>query len=283
MNVGSAKLFRSDRVAVTHAFLLSLFALLASATSEAIATQPIQTGTVTSTQAGKPILVTRKAFVAEELVLRQQEANLVANDATPAQMAAWQKQNAAAIALQKQRQQAIAIASAQEIRPENAAPRIPANASPALKNYLTTRAALANAHAHIHNQLIQTATARGALLTYAKLQALNDEELAQFQTQNVALMATQQQRVGILAVAAEKKSLSVPPLLIRASTTPQLTANLQTRHQLALSFTQLRNQIAAVTPAARTAAINAWENQNASLLQATTATEISTSTSGASQ
>jgi hypothetical protein len=149
------------------------------------------------------------------------------------------------------------------LRRTNHQPNIPADASPTLKDLLNTRAALANSHVQIHNQLVQQASS-GTGLTFAQLGTMEQKETQLFQQQNAALLTLQAQRVQALAPTA-----IVPTRTARASAaipgnaTSQMAAFLTTRNQLRQSLIQLRIQYASSSPAVRNAALQQWHQQNA--------------------
>ncbi len=194
----------------------------------------------------------------------QQRRTLVAQGATPQQLQAWHVQNAAQFAAQDQRAQTMAAASALQLRRTNHKPNIPANASPALKDLLNTRAALANSRAQIHNQLVQQSSS-GTNLTFAQLGTMEQNETQLFQQQNASLITLQAQQVQALTptsvapTRAARASAAVP-----VNATPQMAAFLTTRKQLRQSLIQLRNQYASASPEVRNAALQQWRQQNAS-------------------
>jgi hypothetical protein len=209
---------------------------------------------------------TLQAFQQEQQALARQEQALVAGGATREQIKAWRQENASLFAVQQQRAQAMAVASALTLQRENSQPRIPPCASPTLENYLTTQAALANARAHIHNQLVQQAAASGQSLTLAQVNKLERQVDRLFRQQNAALLTLQTQRSQALANAAAQTGGSVPgPGFIPPNATPQMAAYLTTQYQIRQELTQIRNQYANATPAAREAAIQTWRAQNADL------------------
>jgi hypothetical protein len=210
---------------------------------------------------------TLQAFQQEQRALARQERALEAGGATPQQLAAWHQENSAQFAAQEQRAEAMAITSALSLRRQNRQPRIPADASPALKDLLTTQAALANARAQIHNQLVQQATASGQSPTFAQVGKMEQQESQLFQQQNAAVLALQTQRSQVLANASAQTMRTVPaPLVIPSNATPQMAAYLTTRNQIRRGLVQIRNQYATATPAAREAAMQEWFKQNAGLI-----------------
>jgi len=187
--------------------------------------------------------------------------------ATQAQLKAWHQQNAAEFALQQQRAEAMSAASALQPRPTIHQINIPANASPALNQFLTTQATLGNAEARIHNQLLQQATASGQSLTSAQVGQMERQENRLFRQQNASLQTLQAQRVQALANVSAQTIQPVPgPVIIPTNATPQMAAYLTTQNQIRRQLIQLKNQYANASPAVREAALQAWSEQNASQL-----------------
>ena len=208
--------------------------------------------------------LTLQAYAQEQRALMQQRRALVAQGGTQQQLQAWHTQNAAQFAAQDQRAQTLAASSELQLRRTNHQPHIPANASPALRDLLNTQAALANAHAQIHNQLIQQASS-GTNLTFAQLGTMQQSETQLFQQQNAALLTLQSQRVQALtATSVAPTRAARASAIVPSNATPQMAAFLTTRYQLRQSLIQLQNQYATASPAARNAALQQWRQQNAS-------------------
>jgi len=106
-------------------------------------------------QTSEQYQATLQAFQREQLALMREKQALVKQGATDQQLTAWQQQNTARLSAQAQQAQAIAAGAVSQPVPVNAKPNIPADASPTLRDFLTTQAALANARAQIHNQSLQ--------------------------------------------------------------------------------------------------------------------------------
>jgi hypothetical protein len=227
---------------------------------------------------------TLQAFQKEQGALAQERQLLVANGATQQQLQAWQKQNAARFAAQQQRAEAMTVASALSLRRENQQPEIPADASPALKAFLTTQAALAKVRAQIHNRLVQQATASGQSPTFAQVAAMEQRESQLFQQQNAALLTLQAQRSQALAdESAQTERTVLPTLVIPPNATPQMAAYLTTQNQINREMIQMRNQYANANPAVKEAAMQKWRQQNAGQLvqlqqQAQSLSQASTTT-----
>jgi len=229
-----------------------------------IASGQVATSTPPVDGQATPKLTVVQAYQAEQLTLVEQERTLVANGATPQQIQVWQRQNAAAFALQQKRVQAGIMASELKMQVANGEARIPANASPTLKDYLTTQAALAKVHANLHNQMVQQAAASGQNLTFSQLRELRQNEEKEFQQQNAALLSLQQQRLQTLASESARVIRLVPsPVVIPAGTTPQAAADLTTRREIMQTMIQVENQYATADPKVRAAAMHAWFKQNA--------------------
>jgi len=216
----------------------------------------------------------------QQSLFEQREA-LIDQGATQEQLAAWRRQNASKFAALRQQAQSLSNASALRLRSTNLQPHIPANASPAMKDFLTAQASLANARAQIHNQLVQAMPANATSEQVSKMQ---QQERQIFRQQHGADLQTQQQRDQALAADSPPAARPVPPPLhIPADASPQLAAFLTTRDQVMRSKIQLQNQYASAAPAARQAAMKQWRQQNAHLLlqmqqQAKTLAQESTTT-----
>jgi len=245
-------------------YLVSTVAGVGQVTASSQTTQQVSSSPATEQVSQNQ--ATLQAFQQEQLALARQERALEAGGATPQQLEAWHQQNAAQFAAQQQRAQALATASALQMRRTNRQPNIPADASPTLKDFLTTQAALANARAQIHNQLVQQATASGQSLTLAQIGKMEQRANQLFQQQNAALLTLQTQRSQALANTAAQTVRPLPkPLVIPPNATPQMAAFLTTRYQIRRELVQMRNQYVTATPAVREAALRQWLKQNASL------------------
>jgi hypothetical protein len=205
---------------------------------------------------------TVQAYQQEQRALMQERRSLLANGATQEQLAAWQQQNVARFAAQVQRAQAVATTSALQLRPTNRQPNIPANASPALKDFLIAQATLANSRAQIHNNLMQQASTSGRSLTFAQISKINQQESRIFQQQNAALLTLQGQRSQELASASAQAVRPVPrPEIIPPNATPQIAAYFTTRSQISRGLGQMQNQYAGADPAVRNAAMRTWRQK----------------------
>jgi hypothetical protein len=248
------------RILVSMGWTGTLFCLTAIALAYGQTTPSSQSSSTTITSQNASII---QAYAQEQRALMRQQRALVAQGATQQQLQAWHAQNAAQFAAQDQRAQTMAASSALQLRRTNHQPNIPANASLALKDLLNTRAALANARAQIHNQLVQGSS--GTNLTFAQLGTLEQSETQLFQQQNSALLAVQAQQVQALTPTSvaptqtARASAAVP-----GNATPQMAAFLSTRYQLRQSLIQLQNQYATASPAARNAVLQQWRQENAS-------------------
>jgi hypothetical protein len=160
------------------------------------------------------------------------------------------------------------VASTLTLRPTNTKPRIPANASSTLQNYLTGNAVLANAQAQIHNHLVQQATSSGGSSSFAQVSQLQKQETALFKRQYATQIAAQAQLSKQLSSESTPILLPVPKVVtIPPNATPQMASYLTTRNQIRRELVQVRNQYATATPAAREAALQQWRQQNATQLQ----------------
>jgi hypothetical protein len=208
---------------------------------------------------------TLQAFEQEQQVLFQQLQALMAQGATPQQIEAWHEQNAAQFAAQQQRAQALAAASALQPLPVNTQPYIPANASPTLTDLLTTQASLANAHAQIHNQLLQSMPAD---VSQDQINQMEQQEMETFQQQQAGNLQTGAQQAQTLANELAQQPLPVPPpLILPPDATPQMAAYLTLRDQLSRGLIALHNQYLSAAPSVQQAALQQWQQQNAGLIQ----------------
>jgi hypothetical protein len=173
----------------------------------------------------------------------------------------WDRQNAAQFSQQQQRAQSMATSSASQPQLTNLKPNIPAGASPELKAYLTAQAALSNARAQLHNQLVGQA---GQSLTSAQMAAVGHQENVLFQQQNLALLNLQAQRSRALAGGLVPAMAASPaPLVIPPGASSQMAAFLKTRYQIRQGLAQLEKQYAHASQAEREAALENWYQQNA--------------------
>jgi hypothetical protein len=200
--------------------------------------------------------------------LGQEQRALVASGATAQQIQAWRQQNTARFEAQAQRLQTLALASYSTLRVTNRQPNIPANASQTLKNYLTTRMALANARALIHNRMVQQAAVSGSSLSSSQASQMREQENKLFQQQNAAQLILQGQRMQTLVTESAAVARPVPNVVvIPPNTSPQLAAYMTTRNQLRRERAEISNQYATATPSVRAAALQAWSKQNAGQIQ----------------
>jgi hypothetical protein len=228
-------------------------------------------GAVTISTPAQPVSQTPvniQAYQQEQAALAQENQALMAKGATLEQLVAWQQQNAVRFAAQQQKAEAMSVASAMRQIPVSAPLVIPANASQTLKDFLMTQASLANAHAQIHNQIVQQLTASGQSPTLAQISQMEQQAMQTFQEQHAADLQLQMQRAQALATASEQTVKQVPgPTRIPPNATAQLAAYLTARDQLAREQVQLRNQYVNADPATREAAMEQWQEQNAARFQ----------------
>ncbi len=227
--------------------------------------QPVQQNNSPVATIGASNAATLQAFQVQQRTLTQSELALMSSGATPAQIQAWQQQNAVALAAQKRQVMEMAANSALQPMATVSQPTIPANASQMLKDFLTTQAALANARAQIHNQLL---SAMPSEVSDAQLGQMQQTEAQLFQQQEGATLQLQTQRAQALASASAQQPIPLPPpLSIPANASPQLAAFLTARDQLMRDRITVFNQYATATPAIRQAALQEWEQQNAAQVQ----------------
>jgi hypothetical protein len=210
---------------------------------------------------------TLPAFRQEQQKLAQERQSLVNQGATPQQLAEWRQQNASRFAAQQQRAQTMSATSYLQLRPTNRQPRIPANASPTLKDFMTSQVALANAQAELHNQLVAQLTASGQGLTPAQVSQLEQQEMTTFRQQHAADLQHQRQLGQALANELARHPMPIPQARIPAGTTPQMVAYLTARNQLMASRAQVWNQNLNADPTTRQTAMEQWRQQNATAIQ----------------
>ncbi len=208
---------------------------------------------------------TLQTYLQERRALIQQSHALVAQGATQEQLDAWRQQNAAQFQSLQQLARVIGLQSEMRYLPENLTAHIPANASPTFKAFLATRAILANAHAKIHNQLLQSLP-DGA--TQEQVEAMQQQEGQTFEQQYAGDLQLQAQRAQTLAAEFDSRPMHVPGApVIPPGATPQLAAFLTARNTLAKERAQFWNQTLSDDPKTRQAATQAWQQQNAQRLQ----------------
>jgi hypothetical protein len=204
-------------------YLMSLVGVWGQSAQPSQSAQQTAPLTSTGSTTASPISqeqATLQAFQQEQAALAQEQQALVAQGATHQQLTAWRQQNAAQFAAQQQRAEIMSAISALQPMQTNHQPNIPANASQTLKDYLTSQAALANARAQIHNQLVQQITASGQSLTLAQISQMEQQQMQLFRQQNAAVLQLQAQRVQTLANEAATATVS-PKIIPQADrTTP---------------------------------------------------------------
>jgi len=205
------------------------------------------------------------AFRREQLALMREREALASRNPTPAQMEAWLKLNAARLAAQRQRAQVLAAESAIEPLPEReGAQPIPADASPALRELLTTRAALANSRARIHNELVDQLPAEVSLDEVA---AMQEREARLFAQRHAEDLKAQARRASALAAESARQPLPLPipgaEPAIPPSAPPPLRAFLTARQSLMRERALLWNQMLTASPAARERSMLDWQKRNA--------------------
>jgi hypothetical protein len=133
--------------------------------------------------------------------LIQERQALLTKGATAEQLEAWRQQNAARIQIQQQKARWMAMASELQVRTTNLQPDIPENASPTLRDFLAAQAALVNADATIHNQLLQSLSSNPS---EADIIQMMKQETEMFQQQHATEILLQQQRAKIIATEAKQ-------------------------------------------------------------------------------
>ncbi len=205
------------------------------------------------------------AFRQEQLALMREREALASRNVTPAQMEAWLRQNAARLDAQRQRAKVLAAESAIEPLPEReGAQPIPADASPALRELLTTRAALANSRARIHNELVDQLPAEVSLDEVA---AMQEREARLFAQRHAEDLKAQARRASALAAESARQPLPLPipgaEPAIPPSAPPPLRAFLTARQSLMRERALLWNQMLTASPAARERSMLDWQKRNA--------------------
>ena len=226
-----------------------------------------------------PQSATLQMFLQEQGALVQEEQALMAQGATEQQIKEWRTKNASRLEAQQERAKDMAAESAVESVPVVASPKIPANASPTLKNFLVTQTVLLNARAQIHNQLLQ---AMPSDVTEEQIAQMQQKEDQLFQQQHGEELQAQTQRAQILTQESRGTPLPVPgPTPIPPNATPQLAAFLTLSDQLMREEMQLHNQYLTATSTVRDAALEQWRQQNAARFEQmqTLAQSMSASTS----
>ena len=241
------------------------FALLAAMAVAAFTAVPVraQAGDISSPAPGLPAAL--QTYRQEQQALAQEWQTLISQGATMQQLEAWRQQHAARIQAQQQRAQALALASALQPIPVIAEAIIPADASSNLEEFLTTQATLANARARIHNQLLQSLPS-GA--TQEQVSAMRQQEQQIFQQQHSADLQLQKQQAQALANTSAPQPLPAPgsPVVLPPNAPPQLKAYISARDALLSARAQIWNQYVTADPAARQAAMQQWQQQNAGQL-----------------
>jgi hypothetical protein len=208
-----------------------------------------QTTTATSQQ------TTLQTFRQEQLALGQEMQALVAQGATPAQLAAWQRQNAARFQAQTARAQQLSAAAQAQPLPLLTSINIPANASPTLENFLVAEAQVYDEMAQARNQQSQSGTApRGPT--------------DMFQQQNDLASQNERQLAASLKTEFEHTSIPIlPPLNLSPNIPSNVKALMVLRDTLMREQIQIWNQNINSDPTTRDAALRRWLQQNASRLQ----------------
>ncbi len=232
----------------------------------------VSSGTISTLSPAQPISTgqtTLQAFQQQQAALLQARQTLIAQGATPQQLTAWRQQNAAQIAGLNQLASAMSVASAMQIMPVNLQPKIPASASQTLRDFLATQAALANARAQIHNQIVQQLAASGQAVISTQLSQLMQQQMQVFRQQHASDLQLQVQRAQTLAA----ESAPPPPLLssnLLANEANQAQTSPTSRRQLMQARLQLLTQYATAPPSVRQAALQQWQQQAGLIKQAQT-------------
>ena len=233
------------------------------------------TPTASPTPSDSGTSATLADFEQEQQTLAQEWQTLLSQGATQQQLDDWAQQNATE--LQSQSQLAQTLAAQAVAQPLQVLDQviIPEGASNTLADFLTGQATLANARAQIYNQLLQSAPG-------ATQQQIDQETDQTFERQNAAQLQAQSQQAQALAAEVAPQPLPEVTPPIPPNATPQLAAYLTARNALMQSWVQVWNQNVNSDSGTRQAAIQQWQQQNASqisqLQQLAAALSASTST-----
>lgn len=227
--------------------------------------QTVSSPSATSSVADSTQQATVQTYQQEQMALAQEETALAAKGATPAQIDAWHQQNAARFDAQLGRAQAMAAASEAQTKPVVIQPNIPADASPTLRDFLTTQATLVNARTQMHRQLMQ---ALPASPTSDQLNQEQQQEMQLFQQQHAGDLQLQAQRGQLLAQESTLKATPMPPpLQLPPNATPQMTAFLTLKDQLMREEIQADNQTVTSDVQTKVTALQRWKQANAARFQ----------------
>lgn len=184
---------------------------------------------------------------------------------SPTQIQTWQQNNAARLQAQQQRARQLADDSALEPMPLSPGPNIPPNASPTLRDFLTTRSELAGNNAKIHNQLLNALPQE---VTEDQIEEMRKNEALLISRQNEGTLQLQARRAQQLAEETARQQVPLPPpLVIPPGSTPQTQAFLTLRDQLLREQIQLHNQNTKATSSVGEAALRQWQERNAARFQ----------------
>lgn len=126
----------------------------------------------------------------------------------------------------------------------------PPNASPEMKEFMENRAKLLDAMSKMRGQNTTSA------------------DLTQFHQQNETLLKRQAELARQMAAQQDQKPLAEPPpLTLPPNVTPELQAFLTTRDKVMRSRIEMMNLYRTADPKTRQAAMQDWQQKNASLLQ----------------
>jgi len=247
-----------SRIAVIY-FSSIVFSLGQIATTTATST----VSTASAPVAVAPVSQSVTAYQQGQQALVNGMVTLLANGATPQQIGAWQAQNSTAIAAQQQQAVALANSSSLQSMPTLAQPNISANASLALSDFST----LTTASAPINNQLSQQTLAPAQSLTTTQTAQTGLQETQTLSPQPTGALQLQAQPVQAVINTAPVVIAALPATpSIPATTSPQVASFLNAKYQLMLSQIQVLNQNAAAAPSVQAAALQQWQQQNASAL-----------------
>ena len=197
-------------------------------------------------------------FLSSQQGLVQQMEALITQGATFDQIQSWEQLNAGLIQTQQQRAFALTAAAPVEPLAYITVIDVPDNATQEMSDFLVTQVDLFNRFVQLHNQRLQAGV----------LSPATSDEIVSFQQQNGAEIQVQQQRVQVVTAQSALQPLPVPPTLsIPAGSTPQMQAFLTLRDQLMREQIQLHNQSITASAADSSAALQQWQQLNASRFQ----------------
>lgn len=187
-------------------------------------------------------------FQRERYALAVEREDLLKTGASFQQVVDWEKRNASRLSARRDQMQILAAESALEPR-EFSPTSIPAGVSDSLKTLIGARAALADARAKIHNQLLETLPQE---VTKEQVQQMQEKEQYLFRQRYKKEIQAMRQTIKALAGEQGRKQASVPSVLdLPQDISLETRKNLETRNQMASERAKLWNQLLDAPPATR--------------------------------